>query len=171
MKALIPIMAATAALTFAGTPAGPASGSAIEASSHTIRHRRAEVTTGRFHTLPGGVDLGYDVRGRAIMIRFGRIDQTAVVVGVKGLDPDTSYPAHVHNLPCSATPPGGSHYQHDVGGAVDAVNEMWPTITTRRHGSGVGHAWHEHLARADARSIVVHYPPNTAIRLACADLT
>lgn len=171
MKALIPILAASAALTIAGTIAGPTTSSAIDASTQTVRHSRAEVTTGQFHTLQGGIDLGYDIRGRAIMIRFGRLEQTAVAVGVKGLDPHTTYPTHVHNQPCSFAPPGGSHYQHDVTGAVDAVNEMWPVITTGRNGSGIGHAWHEHLARPDAQSIVVHYPPNTSIRLACADLT
>ena len=164
MKALIPILAATAALTLPGT--------ITEAGSNpTTRHARPEVTSGRFQTLPGGADLGFDLRGRAVMIRFGRHGgQTIVGVHISGLDADTTYPTHVHNQPCSATPPGGSHYQHEVGGAVDTVNEMWPTITTDRRGNGFGHAVHGHRARPDARSIVVHYPPDTSIRLACVDL-
>jgi hypothetical protein len=90
---------------------------------------------------------------------------------VRGLEANTTYPAHVHNAPCSATPPGGSHYQHQVGGPVDAVNEIWPIVTTGSAGRGFGSAWHTHRARPDAMSIVIHYPPDTSIRLACADLS
>ncbi len=164
MKALIPILAATAALTMTGT--------VTEAgANHTTRRARPEVTSGRFQTLPGGADLGYTVRGGAVMIRTGHHDGTTIVgVHIRGLDADTTYPTHVHDQPCSATPPGGSHYQHQVKGPVDAVNEMWPTITTNRRGNGSGFATHEHRARATAQSIVVHYPSNTSIRLACVDL-
>ncbi len=132
----------------------------------------AMVTSGRFTTLPGGADLGYTIEGHAVMVRTpAGGGATRVMVSVQGLDPETTYPAHVHNLPCSATPPGGSHYQHEVGGAVDAVNEIWPAITTNADGVGRGKASHGHWARDDARSVVIHYPPDTSIRLACVDLT
>jgi hypothetical protein len=129
----------------------------------------AGITKGKFVTLSGGDDLGYTVRGRAVMVRFA--DSTLVLVQVRGLDPRETYPTHVHNAPCSASPPGGSHYQHDVGGAVDNVNEIWPTITTNRRGNGFALAWHDNRVRPDAMSIVVHYPVDTSIRLACADLS
>lgn len=132
-------------------------------------HARVEVTRGSFVTLAGGTDLGYSIRGGAVMVR-GR-GWTAVHVHARGLDAGTTYPAHVHNAPCSATPPGGSHYQDVVGGPVDAVNEIWPAITTNRSGRGHGFATHAHRARADAMSVVIHYPLNTSIRLACVDLT
>lgn len=165
MKALIPILAATAALTITGT--------ATEANAHPATdHRRVEVTSGSFETLPGGTELGYDVRGHAVMIRSTRHGgRTTVAVCVRGLQPETVYPTHVHDQPCSSTPPGGSHYQHEVGGPVDAANEMWPTVTTNRRGNGFGVATHGHRARADAQSIVVHFPLDTSIRLACLDLT
>lgn len=165
MQALIPILAATAALTITGT--------ATEAKAHPANGPgRAEVTSGSFETLPGGAELGYDVRGHAVMIRSARqTGSTTVAVRVRGLEPGTVYPTHVHNQPCSATPPGGSHYQHEVGGPVDADNEMWPTITTTHRGNGFGFATHAHRARADAQSIVVHFPLDTSIRLACLDLT
>ena len=164
MKALIPILAATAALTI--------SGSVTEAGTNsTTKEARPEVTSGRFETLPGGTSLGYDIRGRAVMVRLGGDhDQTIVVARVRGLEPDTSYPTHVHNQPCSFTPAGGFHYQQDVGGPVDAVNEMWPTITTNHGGNGFGYATHEYRARPEAQSIVVHNPLDTSIRLACVDL-
>ena len=95
---------------------------------------------------------------------------TLVVVRVRNLAPNTTYPVHVHNQPCSATPPGGGHYQNVVDGPVDPVNEMWPVIETNRRGRGVGFAVHDARAREDAQSIVVHYPDDTSIRLGCLDL-
>lgn len=148
-------------------------GLTITASSPALAHsgtsRRTEVTRGSFVTLPGGTAKGYTVRGHAVMLRIG--DRTAVVVHVRGLDPRTTYPAHVHNAPCSDPTPGGSHYQHVVGGPVDAVNEIWPTVTTGPSGVGLGFATHANRARAEAMSIVIHYPPDTSVRLACMDLT
>ena len=163
MKALIPILAATAALTLPAT--------VTEAGRNETGPPRAEITSGAFHTLPGGADLGFDITGRARMIRVGPDDgHTVVIVRLRGLDPDASYPTHVHNQPCDATPPGGGHYQHVVGGAVDPDNEMWPIVTTNRRGKGFGVAVHEWRARPEAQSVVVHYPPDTSIRLACVDL-
>jgi hypothetical protein len=131
----------------------------------------AEVSSGRFATLPGGTGLGFDIDGRAVMVRIPAGDGTTfVAVHISGLDPALTYPTHVHNAPCSAAPAGGSHYQHDVGGAADTVNEIWPTVHTNAAGNGAGYATHDNWARADAMSIVVHYPANTSIRIACADL-
>ena len=127
-----------------------------------------QVTRGTFATLAGGIDLGYQVEGAAIMVRAD--DRTVVKVRVRGLDPSTVYPTHVHNASCAGTPPGGGHYQHEIGGPVDAVNEIWPVVTTNDSGSGWGSAVHRHRARPDAMAIVIHYPPDTSIRLACLDL-
>jgi len=145
---------------------------AAPAAAGTGVRKHAEVTKGAFVTLSGGADLGYEVKGRAVMVRVPwRHGRTLVAVHVRGLDPATVYPAHVHNAPCSADPPGGSHYQHEVGGAVDDVNEIWPAVTTNAVGSGRSWATHGHWARPDAQSIVIHYPADTSIRLACADLS
>ena len=131
--------------------------------------QRAQVTSGRVQTLAGWP--GDDLTGGAVMIRIGAGDgRTIVSVHVRGLEPNKTYPVHVHNLPCSVTPPGGGHYQHVVGGAVDAVNEIWPTISTNAQGNGTGYATHDHRARPAAQAIIVHNPSNTAIRLACIDL-
>lgn len=163
MKALISILATAACASV--LPTTPAE------AHHPTSTANVEVTTGSFDTLPGGAALGYDVRGHAIMIRSDRQGgRTSVAVFARGLDASTTYPVHVHNQPCSFAPPGGGHYQHLVGGAVDPANEIWPAITTGRLGVGFGHASHDHRARADARSIVVHYPPDTSTRLACLDL-
>lgn len=130
----------------------------------------ATVTRGTFTTLAGGGDLGYDIGGHATMVRSPALATTRVRVHVSGLEPDATYGVHVHAAGCDSTPPGGGHYQHEVGGAVDAINEIWPTITTNAAGVGMGQAVHEHVARADARAIVIHWPGNPAVRLACLDL-
>lgn len=131
-------------------------------------HGWANLTSGRFEMLPGGEQLGYDIRGRTIMVRSH--EHTLVLVRARGLEPNTTYPAHVHDAPCDADPPGGGHYQHDVGGPVDDQNEIWPTVTARRNGRGFGIAFHDEVARPDARAVVIHHPPDTSIRLACVDL-
>lgn len=130
----------------------------------------ATATRGTFTTLSGGADLGYDLDGHAVMVRSPATGTTRVRVHVSGLEPDTTYGVHVHAASCDTTPPGGGHYQHEVGGAVDAVNEIWPTVTTNAAGVGMGDAVHDHVARADAQAIVIHWPGNAAVRLACLDL-
>ena len=99
----------------------------------------------------------------------GEGGKTTVTVQVRGLAPNTVYPTHVHNAPCSAANPGGGHYQQDDTGLVDAVNEMWPVVTTNAAGNGHGKAKHGFWARPEAQSIVVH-APGSLTRLACADL-
>jgi Cu-Zn family superoxide dismutase len=165
-KALVPIIITAAGLAAHATP--------VDAGQpeHRRHQHYVEVSHGRFETLPGGADLGYDVRGGAIMFRADRHGgATVVVVRARGLDPATTYKTHVHNQPCSSTPAGGGHYQHQVGGPVDAVNEIWPTITTDALGRGVGFATHDERARDDAQSIVIHYSEDPTIRLACLDLS
>ena len=159
MKEFITVLAATAGLAIWTSPVDAGGG----------RHR-VEVTTGHFQTLAGAGDD--DIGGGSIMFRSDRGGgRTAVFVHVRGLDPNRSYPTHVHNQPCSANPPGGGHYQNVTGGPVDSVNEIWPTISTRANGTGFGYAVHAARARDDAMAIVIHNPDNTSIRLACVDLS
>ena len=63
----------------------------------------AVVTKGRFVTLAGGTDLGYDITGTAVMVRNrANGGVTRVKVTVAGLDPSTTYKVHVHNAVCVA---------------------------------------------------------------------
>ncbi len=148
-----------------GGLAVPAQASVEAADGHRV------VTSGRFGTLSGGADLGYTVTGTALMVRNPRKDDTtAVRVVVRGLEPDTTYKVHVHNGYCSDDPAGGGHYQNVIGGPVDEYNEIWPIVTTNSAGVGIGQASHDAWARRDARSVVIHWPDDSAVRLACADL-
>jgi len=128
----------------------------------------AQVTSGTFHTYASGPGLGYEVSGQAQMIRTAD-GRSLVHIQLSGLHPDVTYAAHVHNLPCNVSN-GGGHYQHVVGGAVDAVNEIWPGFTANAAGNGSGNAVHAFTARPEAQSIVIHDPTAANARIACADL-
>ena len=85
-----------------------------------------------------------------------------------GLNPNTSYGAHVHALPCSVQD-GGPHYKIDPNIAETlAVNELWLTLDTGNLGAAATSVRSEHLARAEAQSIVVH--DTDRARLVCIDL-
>lgn len=134
---------------------------------------KAEKTSGTFAPVPGHGDWG--VTGTAKMIRTSA-GSTLVKVKVEGLDPGATYPSHVHNQPCSTG--GGGHYQNDVGGATTPPNELWPStdsaspgLTANAKGKAVGTDRADWLARPEAQSVVIHLYSNTAIRVACADLS
>lgn len=127
-----------------------------------------QVTRGEFHTYASGPSLGYDIGGQAQMERVSS-GKTIVGVHVTGLQPGVTYPVHVHNQPCNVGN-GGGHYQNEVGGPVDAENEIWPGFTTNAAGVGNGKATHAYIARPEAQSIVVHDPNANGARIACADL-
>lgn len=128
----------------------------------------AQVTQGDFATFASGSSLGYDIAGRAQMVRTAD-GRTIVTVHVSGLHAGVAYGAHVHNLPCDVSN-GGGHYQHVVGGPVDPINEIWPEFTTNAAGIGNGNATNDFTARPEAQSVVVHDPDAGNARIACADL-
>lgn len=128
----------------------------------------AQVTRGEFQTYASGPALGYDISGHAQMERLPS-GKTLVSVHVTGLRPGVTYPVHVHNRACNDNN-GGGHYQDNVGGPVDAVNEIWPGFTSNGAGVGNGNATNAFVARPEARAIVVHDPNAGGARIACADL-
>ena len=128
----------------------------------------AQVTGGDFSTFAAGPGLGYEITGHAQMVRTAD-GRTLTHIQVWGLDAGETYPAHVHHLPCDVNN-GGGHYQHEVGGPADDVNEIWPGFTADASGHGNGYAANDFTARPEAQSVVIHdYKPGAA-RIACADL-
>lgn len=125
----------------------------------------AQVTSGEFDTFLAGVERDYDISGRAQLVRTGS-GQTLTTVQAWGLAPNTSYGLHVHNAACATG--GGGHYQDEVGGDVDAVNEIWPGFTTDASGHGNGFATNDFTARPEAQAVVIHDVDGA--RIACADL-
>jgi hypothetical protein len=138
-------------------------------------------TRGGFETLPDGTAMGLDIGGFATLTRSD--DGTEGKVVVRGLEPATTYAAHLHNAPCSAANPGGGHYMNDPAGPAMPPNELWfsstddPFFGIRANSAGVAHGrgsadW---VARPEAQSVVIHYiPPGGSTaggpKIACADL-
>jgi hypothetical protein len=136
---------------------------------------------GTFETLPAGTDLGLEIGGISQIMRTD--DGTAVKATVRGLEPGTTYAAHLHNAPCSDVNPGGAHYKNDPLGPSVPPNELWlsstddPTagITTNEAGVAHGRGSADWVARPDAQAVVIHYiPPGGTTaggpKIACADL-
>jgi hypothetical protein len=136
---------------------------------------------GTFTTLPAGAAMGLALQGGAQITRMA--NGTAVKAHVRGLEPETTYAAHLHNAPCSDPNPGGGHYQDVPGGPPLPPNELWlssiddPTAGITSNPAGVAHGrgsadW---VARPEARSVIIHaIPPGGTTaggpKIACADL-
>jgi hypothetical protein len=92
---------------------------------------------------------------------------TALHLEATGLAAHETYPVHVHDLPCGIQS-GGAHYLRDPAAPTGETNELWAPVEAEHDGSAEIEASFEHLARADARSLVIHdYTDGT--RLACID--
>jgi hypothetical protein len=136
---------------------------------------------GTFETLPDGAAMGLEIDGFATITRSDA--GTEVKAVVRGLEPGTTYAAHLHNAPCSASNPGGAHYKNDPAGPSMPPNELWlsstddPMAGITANSGGVAHGrgstgW---VARPDAESVVIHFiPPGGTTaggpKIACADL-
>ena len=102
---------------------------------------------GSFSALNGYSDL----QGRAQMMRTIE-DTTVVQLHLEGLEPELSYPAHIHNQPCIFGN-GGGHYKIDPAVEVAvADNEIWPRVFTNADGIGRADIEVAHVARGDALS-------------------
>ena len=124
----------------------------------------ALVTQGEFAAFATSSDPA--ITGQATMIRTAD-GRTIVTVSVRGLAAETIYGSHVHAFPCAENSAGG-HYKHDLTGPASPPNEIWPAFTTNTAGIGNGKATAPWVARADARSVVIHAPGGA--KIACADL-
>jgi Cu-Zn family superoxide dismutase len=95
------------------------------------------------------------------------MNQTVVLVGVRGLPPSKEYGAHVHTKPCGANPTNaGPHYQnvpdpHQPStdpAYTNKNNEIWLDFTTDAQGNGLAMAtvdW-RFTDGQHARSVVIH---------------
>lgn len=137
-------------------------------------HLEPVAATGTFAPFAAAEALDNTITGSATLVRD--MNGTIVNVNVTGLSPAAVYAAHVHALPCATTLAGG-HYKKDPL-IVDALetNELWPVIGNRPDGTVNNTVTiAQHVARADAQSIVIHRIPDgegaLPLKVACADLT
>lgn len=92
---------------------------------------------------------------------------TQIELELQGLQPDTQYSVHVHDLPCAVNS-GGSHYKLDdsINDTLES-NEIWLNVTSDDDGDAERTVSLPFLARPEAQSIVVHGA--AAARLGCID--
>jgi hypothetical protein len=124
----------------------------------------AAVRRGAIHGFAAGA--GLDITGHAQMVRTAS-GRTYVTVHAAGLLPNTTYPSHVHALPCGQADADG-HYKRDPAGPATPPNEIWQGFTTDADGVGNGRAVADFTAGATAVSVVIHAPGGA--KIACADL-
>lgn len=135
---------------------------------------------GKFETLPAGTTMGLSLEGTVKITRTA--DGTTVRIVVRGLEPGTTYGAHLHSSPCSVNE-GGSHYKNDPAGASTPPNELWLSttddplagITANAGGVAVASGSADWVARAEADAVVIHAIPSggtpaSGPKIACADL-
>jgi Cu/Zn superoxide dismutase len=140
----------------------------------------ATKTKGSFTTLPDGTAMGLEIEGVAELTRTASGTEAKVLV--RGLEPGTTYAAHLHNAPCDVNA-GGGHYQDVVGGLAEPPNELWlsstddPKAGITANAGGVAHGFGsaDWIAREEAQSIVIHFIPEGGTtaggpKIACADL-
>ncbi len=154
---------------------------AAPVSATADRDDRGSKRWGVFRTLPAGTAMGLRIKGFALIIRSSR--GTDVNALAWGLDPRTTYGAHLHNAPCSDPNPGGGHYMDDPAGPPMPPNELWLSssgdpmagITSNAIGIAFGRGSADWVARPDAQAVVIHaIPPGGTpaggAKIACADL-
>ena len=150
MRRILLLLAAAAAAVLLVVPVVGADGSVV--------------SRGDVHAFATGT--GLDITGHAQMVRTAG-GRTYVTVHVQGLAPNTTYPSHVHAMPCGTADADG-HYRRDPAGPATPPNEIWQGFTTDDEGVGNGRAVADFTAGANAVSVVIHAP--TGQKIACADL-
>ncbi len=101
-------------------------------------------------------------------------DSTTINVDVGGLEPNSQYSGHLHDLACGED---GPHYRDDPDGATEPPNELWlsatqdPTagFTTDADGNATATGVADWAARATAQSVMVHVG-STGLPIGCVDL-
>lgn len=105
-------------------------------------------------------------------------DGTTVTLAVSGLDPETEYPAHVHDGACDAEPPGGRHWRADPDAdGQGSPDHLHTYVVTDAEGAGEMSMESDLVADERAVSVVVHaagsnewLEPAGGDRIFCGDL-
>lgn len=120
---------------------------------------------GTFSDFAAATDAEQDITGTLdAELSSGGTDFSLML---SGLDPEESYAAHVHALPCEVLSAGG-HYKLDPTiEATEAENELWPPVDVETSGGVVSSLDSPHQIRTDAQSVVVH---KNGDKVLCADL-
>jgi Cu-Zn family superoxide dismutase len=160
LRTTLPVIALAAATTLTLSSAGPA------AASPTVKAEGRFAIAGPAYTY----NLAVVPEGATARLRVVEIggERTLAVLIVRGLPANDTYAVHAHTGPCSADPMSSEgHYQHQVGGPVDAVNELWLGFTSNAAGVGVAHAVVDWEFRDDDSSESITFHHGGPARVAC----
>jgi hypothetical protein len=123
--------------------------------------------SGTFSTLPAFQGVA-SVYGSVLLVR--QLDGTASLsIAAAGLTPSVEHTAHVHAMPCDYGEGGGHYYIDPATPEIGEANEIWPRLTPGPEGYATTGLTLPAPPRGDALSVVIH-DPETAEKLACADL-
>ena len=141
-------------------------GSPQAAAESPVRTTGTFSTSGPAWTYDGVVPAGATARVSAVETGSGG---TIATLHVRGLPASTEFLVHAHTGGCTADPAASQgHYQHEVGGPVDDVNELWLGFTTNRAGNGAAQSAVDWQFRdGEANSLTFHDPARNDKRVAC----
>lgn len=141
-------------------------GSPQAGAGEQVRAEGTFTTAGPAWTYDAVVPSGATAVVRTVETGSGR---TVATLHVRGFTPSTEFSVHAHTGGCGSDPSGSQgHYQHQVGGAVDDVNELWLGFTTNPAGNGSAQSsvdWQ--FREGEAQSITLHDPARSGKRVAC----
>ena len=124
----------------------------------------AVVSRGDLHAFATGT--GLDIGGHAQMVRTAG-GRTYVTVHADGLLPNTTYPSHVHALPCGQADADG-HYKRDPAGPATRPTRSGRASRPTPTASATVAPSPTSRPAATAVSVVIHAPGGA--KIACADL-
>lgn len=127
-----------------------------------------DVTMGDFtvlDTAPPGSDA---VSGTAWTAQTD--DGTTVTIRLAGLEPETTYMAHLHDQVCEQDN-GGEHFRFDPEGEEVPPNEIHLAFTSTADGTGEATVTNDRRVDEDAPAVVIHPMDSMDNRLACADFS
>lgn len=114
-----------------------------------------------------GYSRGFTINGSISVQSNQRNTASTARISVQGLESNTLYMGHVHNLSCVQG--GGGHYKDNVNVAgAQENNELWFRVNTDQNGFGVSVDEKPFGLRDDAVSVIIH--DKDGARIACGDL-
>ncbi|MFD2094043.1 hypothetical protein [Blastococcus deserti] len=141
-------------------------GSPQAAAGEVVRAKGSFSPSGPAWTYDGVVPSGATAAVHAVEIPSRG---TIATLHVRGFPASTEFMVHAHTGGCGSDPAASQgHYQDQVGGPVDDVNELWLGFTTTRAGTGFAKAavdWH--FREGEANSLTFHDPSRNGKRVAC----
>ncbi|PYF96366.1 hypothetical protein SAMN05216184_11926 [Georgenia satyanarayanai] len=131
-------------------------------------------STGHFEPVEGRGDMFASIEGTAVLEKSET--GTTMTVNASGLDPQFTYPSHMHDGACSTF---GGHYQQDPSGPMSPPNEIWGSssadpsgdLEPNSQGMAVGQGSADWVPRTQDLAVQIHEPEMPGFPVVCADFS